>query len=243
MSTFAGVAAAPQLAGVDVRDVLPAGRTAAAEGCSMPRPRGGRVAARRQCAPRRQQRRRGRRPGRCLHFGQSKGRKCSWRPHPTRTVLVLNVGAHWVTLCMDERFVLYLDSYCLPPGLPVVREFIARCARGLGLDPSEGVFYSTRQVQAWPSNFCGLFTVLWTLALGMTTTSTMDINNEEGESFVNSGALKRSAVEATKIKFYRKPSLLKSNDKKCLKYLQHLAEANLDIDERYSSSSSKAGQG
>lgn len=225
MGAFAGVAAAPHLAGVDVRDVLPAGTTAAAEGCSMPRPRGGRVTARRQ---------RGRKPSRCLHFGlrydgegRNVPRRCNWRPPPERTVLVVNVGAHWVTICMDRRFVLYVDSYGLSPGLPVVREFLERCALGLGLDPRESVFYNKRQVQAWASNFCGLFSVLWTLALSMTSANGGDDRM-------------RSAVEQTKIKFYRKASRLGDNDRRCVEFLSHLAEANIDLASRTSKTTDPA---
>ena len=124
--------------------------------------------------------------------------------------MVVNVGAHWVTICIDREFVLYLDSYGMPPALPAVRRFLRRCAEYLGLDPDKRVFYNGRTVQAWDSNYCGVFAVLWTLCLAMTATEA----SEED----------RRAVDAAKIEFMRAANKLKHNDNRCAKFLRRLSE-------------------
>ena len=132
----------------------------------------------------------------------------------TRSIMVVNVGAHWVTICLDAEFLLYLDSYGLPPGLPSVREFMHRCAMWMGVDTGEKMFYNGRRVQAWGSNYCGLFAVLWTLCLDMTS--------------AEASADRRRAVEDAKIKFYHAKAKLRANDSLCARYVRKLGESNCE---------------
>ena len=125
-----------------------------------------------------------------------------------------------MTICLDTKLgVLYLDSYGLPPGLPPVQRFIARaCREALKLDPRKHTHYNGRQVQAWKSNYCGLYAVLWTLCLAMTAGDA-----SEGE---------HRAVADAKIKFYKQKRRLIENDSLCGEYLRLLGEANTTAIER-----------
>ena len=198
---FVGVYAAPQLDGVDVRELNP-----------LQRPTGRRTAG-----------------GEVGADDDGSGAGCSgpqWdkcsgsRRSGKRSVLVVNVGEHWVTICLDTKLgVLYLDSYGLPPGLPPVQRFIARaCREALKLDPRKHTHYNGRQVQAWKSNYCGLYAVLWTLCLTMTAG---DASEDE-----------HRAVADTKIKFYKAKGRLSENDCLCGDYLRQLGEANSTAIER-----------
>ena len=193
-SRFVGVYAAPQLDGVDVRELDP-----------LTRPTGRRAAddSAVDCS--------GRQRDKCGGGKRSAGK---------RSVLVVNVGEHWVTICLDTKLgVLYLDSYGLPPGLPPVQRFIARaCREALKLDPRKHTHYNGRQVQAWKSNYCGLYAVLWTLCLTMTAG---DASEDE-----------HRAVADTKIKFYKQKRRLSENDCLCGDYLRQLGEANSTAIER-----------
>ena len=198
---FAGVLSSAQLADVKLRDVLPA----AAERDLLQRPRGGRQTRTRP---------------RCYHYadretdadGRRLRRACRWRPPPHRTVLVINVGEHWVTVCLDRQWgVLYLDSYGNPPVLPSVRRFLRRCATGMGFErpADQSIFYNRRVVQSLESNYCGFFAVLWTLVLGMTAT-------DASEPL-------RKAVAGARIRFFKQSKLLRRNDRLCAKFSERLA--------------------
>ena len=143
-------------------------------------------------------------------------RKRRRRQQPCRTVAILNVGLHWVTVCLDSRYVVYIDSLGNPPALPVVRNFLGRCAAAMGLSPRADVFYTRRVVQALESNYCGLFVVLWSLALAMTA---------PGAQLVS-----LRAVNDAEIRFWRASHRLSDNDALCAKYLRELAVVASTVD-------------
>ena len=129
-----------------------------------------------------------------------------------RCVLVVNVFEHWVTICLDTKLgVLYLDSYGKPPSMPPVKRFIKRmCRDTLKLDPNRHTYYNGRQVQAWTSNYCGMFAVLWTLCLIKTAG---DVSDDV-----------RNTVADAKIRFFKAANRLQENDKLCGEYLRRLGE-------------------
>ena len=121
-------------------------------------------------------------------------------------ILIVNIGSHWITIAVYKNFVLYLDSYGLPPRQTEMIKFLTRL-----LDQCKGIktheiHYNIKQIQAISSNYCGMYAALWAKRLDNI------MKNPEQKNF--------------SMRFYsgQIENRLRKNDKLCIKYLKSISE-------------------
>ena len=71
--------------------------------------------------------------------------------------LIINVGHHFVSLCIGRKFVLYIDSFGRPIQDRRVTQFIEKRA------PDLPIYYNSTRIQSKSSSYCGLYAVLYVL--------------------------------------------------------------------------------
>ena len=74
----------------------------------------------------------------------------------TSHFLIINVGHHFVTLCITPYYALYIDSI----GLPIVHQEINNFIDQYSPRP---IYFNTKQIQSFESSHCGLYAALFTL--------------------------------------------------------------------------------
>lgn len=90
-----------------------------------------------------------------LELGAGSPRLRSARP---LHILIVNVGAHFVTLVVRSgQCAIYVDSFGLPILHPGVRSYLRRVAPGLP------VYYNKKRIQSASSVHCGLYAALFAL--------------------------------------------------------------------------------
>jgi len=154
--------------------------------------------------------------------------------------LIINVGKHFVSLCIGRKFVMYIDSFGHPVKDSRVKQFIKARAPNLPL------YYSSTQIQSKSSTYCGLYAVLYTLYFDR-------CNNFKGKRKSTSNVIGRQqyvwkpiAISALPTKshlnhhhppmtlfFYKNnPTLIIGNDALCISYIKRLANMFININMR-----------
>lgn len=80
-------------------------------------------------------------------------------PLTTGHIVIVNVGLHFVTLCLDRDFVLYVDPFGQPIANPSVYHFIKRYY----YDAAVPIYFNQKRIQHASSSHCALYAALFAL--------------------------------------------------------------------------------